>query len=163
MSRATAQLTSFSVVASCGLLPRATRPGPRVRTAFWSVASPHPRDMNGRPGPSAVRSFVVDFERFEPSHGVQCHPERSEPASEVEGSAPRRVERLGRGSFASSHALRAPPGNENAPKPPPRDLFHRRLRMTLHLGGPETSGFTTKIPYGFIKPARLDGRIHSVT
>src|SRR5438105_72221 len=33
-----AQLTSFSVVASCGLLPRTTRPGPRLRTAFWSVA-----------------------------------------------------------------------------------------------------------------------------
>src|SRR5438874_3743046 len=33
-----AQLTSFSVVASCGLLPRTTRPGPRVWTAFWSVA-----------------------------------------------------------------------------------------------------------------------------
>src|SRR5207302_546420 len=32
------QLTSFYVVASCGLLPRTTRPGPRVRTAFWSVA-----------------------------------------------------------------------------------------------------------------------------
>src|SRR5438270_2167107 len=28
----------FYVVASCGLLPRTTRPGPRVRTAFWSVA-----------------------------------------------------------------------------------------------------------------------------
>src|SRR5438874_11181712 len=28
----------FSVVASCGLLPRTTRPGPRLRTAFWSVA-----------------------------------------------------------------------------------------------------------------------------
>src|SRR5437764_14085747 len=53
-----------------------------------------------------------------PSHGVQCHPERSEPASEVEGSAPRRVERVGRGSFASSHALRPPPGNENAPEAP---------------------------------------------
>jgi len=37
-----------------------------------------------------------------PHHGVQCHPERSEPASEVEGSAPRRLERLGRGSFAGS-------------------------------------------------------------
>src|SRR5438105_6883654 len=35
----TAQLTSFSVVASCGLLPRTTRPGPRLWTAFWSVAS----------------------------------------------------------------------------------------------------------------------------
>src|SRR5437868_2876232 len=31
--------------------------------------------------------FVVKFERFEPHHRVQCHPERSEPASEVEGSA----------------------------------------------------------------------------
>src|SRR5438445_6938496 len=28
----------FHVVASCGLLPRTTRPGPRLRTAFWSVA-----------------------------------------------------------------------------------------------------------------------------
>src|SRR5207248_9355360 len=28
----------FSVVASCGLLPRTTRPGPRLWTAFWSVA-----------------------------------------------------------------------------------------------------------------------------
>src|SRR5438874_12313418 len=34
-------------------------------------------------------------EGLEPYHGVQCHPERSEPASEVEGSAPRRLERLG--------------------------------------------------------------------
>src|SRR5438067_8962009 len=38
-SRTSAQLTSFSVVASCGLLPRTTRPGPRLWTAFWSVAS----------------------------------------------------------------------------------------------------------------------------
>src|SRR4051794_13586261 len=28
----------FLAVASCGLLPRTTRPGPRLRTAFWSVA-----------------------------------------------------------------------------------------------------------------------------
>src|SRR3954454_2017694 len=40
-----AQRTSFFVVASCGLLPRTTRPGPRLRTAFWSVASPHPREV----------------------------------------------------------------------------------------------------------------------
>src|SRR5947209_5968151 len=33
-----AQRTSFLAVASCGLLPRTTRPGPRLRTAFWSVA-----------------------------------------------------------------------------------------------------------------------------
>src|SRR5205085_4667903 len=33
-----AQLTSFYVVASCGLLPRTTRPGPRVRTAYPAVA-----------------------------------------------------------------------------------------------------------------------------
>src|SRR5438309_7331762 len=37
-SRSLAQLTSFSVVASCGLLPRTTRPGPRLRTAFFTVA-----------------------------------------------------------------------------------------------------------------------------
>src|SRR5207302_10277508 len=28
----------------CGLLPRTTRPGPRLRTAFWSVASLPLRD-----------------------------------------------------------------------------------------------------------------------
>jgi hypothetical protein len=28
----------FSIVASCGLVPRTTRPGPRAWTAFWSVA-----------------------------------------------------------------------------------------------------------------------------
>src|SRR5947209_18610242 len=39
-----AQLTSSLAVASCGLLPRTTRPGPRVRTAFWSVASLPLRD-----------------------------------------------------------------------------------------------------------------------
>src|SRR5438270_4732540 len=39
-----AQRTSFYVVASCGLLPRTTRPGPRLRTAFWSVASLPLRD-----------------------------------------------------------------------------------------------------------------------
>src|SRR5213082_2151747 len=33
-----AQRTSFLAVASCGLLPRTTRPGPRLRTAFLSVA-----------------------------------------------------------------------------------------------------------------------------
>src|SRR5205823_1067633 len=33
-----AQRTSFYVVASCGLLPRTTRPGPRVRTAYPAVA-----------------------------------------------------------------------------------------------------------------------------
>src|SRR5947209_9323706 len=33
-----AQLTSFYAVASCGLLPRATRPGPRLRTAYPAVA-----------------------------------------------------------------------------------------------------------------------------
>src|SRR5438132_10104761 len=43
--RYVAQLTSSLAVASCGLLPRTTRPGPRVRTAFWSVASPHPREV----------------------------------------------------------------------------------------------------------------------
>jgi len=43
--------------------------------------------------------------RTHQAFAVQCHPERSEPASEVEGSAPRRLERLGRGSFASSAAV----------------------------------------------------------
>src|SRR5207253_7383559 len=38
------QRTSFLAVASCGLLPRTTRPGPRLWTAFWSVASLPLRD-----------------------------------------------------------------------------------------------------------------------
>src|SRR5438105_1115046 len=42
------------------------------------------------------------FRKFRPYYKAQCHPERSEPASEVEGSATHRVERLGRGSFAGS-------------------------------------------------------------
>src|SRR5947209_18111989 len=37
-----------------------------------------------------------------PSHRVQCPPERSEPASEVEGASPPRLHRGGRGSFAGS-------------------------------------------------------------
>src|SRR5205823_3465375 len=86
-----AQRTSSYVVASCGLLPRTTRPGPRLRTAFWSVASLPLREARAR-----VQDLVG------PYYGVQCHPERSEPASEVEGSAPPRLERLGRGSFAGS-------------------------------------------------------------
>src|SRR5947209_2226598 len=43
-SACSAQRTSFSVVASCGLLPRTTRPGPRLRTAFGSVANLPLRD-----------------------------------------------------------------------------------------------------------------------
>ena len=50
-----------------------------------------------------------------------------------EGSASR-DRRRSRGSFASSHALRAPPGNENAPEAPAAlTLFHRKLRMTVSL------------------------------
>src|SRR5881409_2592177 len=55
----TAQLTSFSVVASCGLLPRTTRPGPRLWTAFWSVASPHPREA-GVARALAVAAMLVE-------------------------------------------------------------------------------------------------------
>src|SRR5438552_11237224 len=38
------QRTSFYAVASCGLLPRTTRPGPRLRTALVTVPIAHPRD-----------------------------------------------------------------------------------------------------------------------
>src|SRR5436305_4837576 len=51
-------------------------------------------EARSRPRLSPCR-LVVDFESFEPYQEVQCHPERSEPASEVEGSATRRVERSG--------------------------------------------------------------------
>src|SRR5205085_8302513 len=44
--------------------------------------------VDGRPRSAGL---VEDFESFEPYHRVQCHPERSEPASEVEGSATRRT------------------------------------------------------------------------
>src|SRR5207249_1003226 len=50
----TATTEEHFAVASCGLLPRATRPGPRLWSAFWSVANPHPREMNGRPGSDAA-------------------------------------------------------------------------------------------------------------
>src|SRR5438067_7772131 len=40
----TAQRTSFLAVASCGLLPRTTRPGPRLRTAYPAVANLPLRD-----------------------------------------------------------------------------------------------------------------------
>src|SRR5438270_13483087 len=114
-----AQRTSFLAVASCGLLPRTTRPGPRLRTAFWSVTSPHPRDMNGRPGPSAVRGFVVDFERFEPSHGVECH-------RAVSSWAKRACERSRRIRTSSPRALGS--------------RILRRLRMTLSLCRTRTDG-----------------------
>src|SRR5437016_11136417 len=61
-----------------------TPPSDRFLVRSYPPASRHPR--------------VLDL--VGPSHGVPCHPERSEPASEVEGSATRRLERLGRGSFA---------------------------------------------------------------
>src|SRR4051794_28239192 len=56
-----AQLTSFLAVASCGLLPRTTRPGPRVWTAFWSVASPHPREASAA-SPLAIGATFVQCE-----------------------------------------------------------------------------------------------------
>src|SRR5437762_9573614 len=37
----------FLVVASCGLLPRATRPGPRLRTAYPAVAILPLRETHG--------------------------------------------------------------------------------------------------------------------
>src|SRR5438045_7097628 len=101
-----AQRTSFSVVASCGLLP-----GPahellgsrklRLAPQDYSPWTPRSDRFLVRSYPPASRHpRVLDLVgRY---YGVQCHPERSEPASEVEGSAPRRVERVGRGSFASS-------------------------------------------------------------
>src|SRR5207237_10752772 len=72
-----------------------TPPLDRFLVRSYPPASRHPR--------------VLDL--VGPYHGVQCHPERSEPASEVEGSATRRVQRLGRGSFAStgSHPARLGP------------------------------------------------------
>src|SRR5437016_1996590 len=79
-----AQLTSFSVVASCGLLPRTTRPGPRLRTAFWSVAILPLRDTHRATtwAPQAGRPFIsrgcglkysVPYVSGPPQ--ARCHPE----------------------------------------------------------------------------------------
>src|SRR5438067_11854476 len=94
----------------------------RLAPQDYSPWTPPTDRLSGRSYPPASRHPPV-LDLVGPSHGVPCHPERSEPASEVEGSAPCRVERLGRGSFASSHALRAPPGNENAPEAPAAGPF----------------------------------------
>src|SRR5947209_1923549 len=45
---------------------------------------------------------LVESQKLRAHKRAVCHPERSEPASEVEGSATRGVERLGHGSFAGS-------------------------------------------------------------
>src|SRR5947209_10276930 len=94
-----AQLTSSFIVASCGLLP-----GPaheflgsrklRLAPQDYSPWTPPTDRLSGRSYPPASRHPRV-LDLVGPYYGVQCHPERSEPASEVEGSAPRRVERLG--------------------------------------------------------------------
>src|SRR5438105_5322961 len=63
-----------------------TPPTDRFLVRSYPPASRHPR--------------VLDL--VGPSHGVQCHPERSEPASEVEGSATQALEATSCGSFASS-------------------------------------------------------------
>src|SRR5207302_2707679 len=91
---------AFSVVASCGLLPRTTRPGPPVWTAFWSVANLPLRDTresctwsaaitecNVILSEASLRAQSKDPHLVGSSAWVadpsqaQCHPERSEPAS----------------------------------------------------------------------------------
>ena len=85
-----AQRTSFLVVASCGLLPRTTRPGPRLRTAFWSVASLPLRDTRECWTWSAPLT--------------ECSVILSEASLRAKSKDPHLValERLGRGSFAGS-------------------------------------------------------------
>src|SRR5947209_3209595 len=79
-----AQRTSFLAVASCGLLPRTTRPGPRVRTAFWSVAILPLRDTRASWtwAPQAGRPFIssgcgLKYSVLQVSGPTQaeCHPE----------------------------------------------------------------------------------------
>src|SRR5207253_2166568 len=87
-SRVLAQRTSFFGSRKLRLAPQDyspwTPPSDRFLVRSYPPASRHPR--------------VLDLVGF--YHGVQCHPERSEPASEVEGSASC-CERRSRGSFAS--------------------------------------------------------------
>src|SRR5918911_3277076 len=52
------------VVAACGPLPRAPRPGPRLRTACVTVASPHPREMQ-----VSTRSGAAGLAKREDSYG----------------------------------------------------------------------------------------------
>src|SRR5438067_4991703 len=80
-----AQLTSFLAVASCGLLPRTTRPGPRLRTAYPAVAILPLRDTHRATtwAPQAGRQFVsrgcgltlhsVPYVSGPPQ--AECHPE----------------------------------------------------------------------------------------
>src|SRR5438270_8076375 len=79
-----AQFTSFYVVASCGLLPRTTRPGPRVRTAFWSVANPRPREAD------VARAVAVAVSWLVQRGADQVQDSRVQDSRQV-----RRVERLG--------------------------------------------------------------------
>jgi hypothetical protein len=84
---------------------------------------------------------VVDFESFESYTEVKCHPERSEPASEVEGSATCRVERLG--SRILRKLSRCEPANSRDNCHPERRIrsfkcsgcasARRKLRMTFSL------------------------------
>src|SRR2546421_3812376 len=79
-----AQLTSFLGVASCGLLPRTTRPGPRLRTAFWSVAILPLRDTNS----SSRVADALDLSRILYARVLDLVANPS-PASPGTWSAPR--------------------------------------------------------------------------
>src|SRR5438132_4474159 len=109
--RYVAQLTSFSVVASCGLLPRTTRPGPRVRTAFWSVASPHPREASvaralavaphssrrsrrSRPGPG-LAGVAKREDSYGPKSGPYAGARASSPGEQAAACDYRKTRELG--------------------------------------------------------------------
>src|SRR5256885_16775430 len=91
---------------------------------------------------------MVDFESFATLSRVQCHPERSEPASEVEGSATRGVERFG--SRILRKLSRCEPANSRDNCHPERRIrsfkcsgcasARRKLRMTFKLCRTRTYG-----------------------
>ena len=112
---------SFYVVASCGLLPRTTRPGPRVRTAFLSVASLPLRDT------CSLRAWSAPL--------TECSVILSEASLRAKSKDPHLV--ASSAWVADPSQVPMPCGHHRGMKMPrkrpPRDLFHRKLRMTSSL------------------------------
>src|SRR5947207_8495504 len=112
---------SFYVVASCGLLPRTTRPGPRLRTAYPAVAILPLRDTRESWTWSAPLT--------------ECHVILSEASLRAKSKDPQLV--ASSAWVADPSQVPMPCGHHRGmkmpPKRPPRDLFHRKLRMTVSL------------------------------
>src|SRR5205823_7461880 len=113
-SLASASIAPRERLYTCTVWPAANR-----RCVIGRPILPRPT----KPASTLGRVLGLAAKCFAVSSGT-CHPEggthalrsqaRFAQGTATEGSASC-YERRSRGSFASSHALRAPPGNENAP------------------------------------------------